>query len=352
MRPWVKGVGVGALALLLSAATCAHEQAPAGPAGTALGGEVFTRYTPLSRAAEIARRTLTPLMFFHGQKALEARGQALVEQQIDLSRERFSLYVPAGAPPERGYGLLVFVAPWSEATEPRRWRPPLDRHGLIFVAATGSGNETPILERRLPLALLAYENVRSLYPLDPERIYVAGFSGGARVAQMAAVAYPDVFRGALLHAGSDPVGGERGRYLPPVELFRRFQRTRLVYVTGDGDEVNLRDDRVSQGSMRDWCVLDVAVQRPRHLGHEALDAASLDRALEALDQRSAIDQDALARCNARVEQELAASLAEVEAALSRGDPRAARAKLRAVDQRFSGLAAPASLELDVRIEGP
>ncbi len=342
---------MAALAVLLSGATCAHEQAPSGPAGAGLSGEVFDRYTPLSRAEEIARRTLTPLTFARGQRALAARGQALVEQQIELSAERFSLYVPAGAPPERGYGLVVFVAPWSGPTEPRRWRAPLDRHGLIFVAATNSGNEVPILERRLPLALLAFENVRARYPRDPERIYVAGFSGGSRVAQMAAAAYPDVFRGALLQAGSDPIGGERGRYLPPAELYRRFQQTRLVYVTGEGDEVNLRDDRISQGSMRDFCVLDLVVQHPRHLGHDTLDAASLDRALEALEERRPIDPDALARCDARVERELEAGLAEVEAALSRGDHRAARARLDALDRRFSGLAAPASLELDARIDG-
>ncbi len=351
MRPWVNRAGIAALGLLLSAATCAHEQARSGPAGTDRSGEVFTRYTPLSRAAEIARRTLTPLTVLRAERAIEARGQALVEQQIDLAQERFSLYVPAGAPPERGYGLLVFVAPWSGATEPRRWRAPLDRHGLIFVAATSSGNETSMLERRLPLALLAYENVRARYPLDPERVYVGGLSGGSRAAEVVALAYPDVFRGALLNAGSDPIGGERWRFLPPADLFHRFQDSRLVYVTGDEDEVNLADDRISQASMREWCVLDVAIQHPRHKGHETLDPNSFDRALAALDQRKP-EADQRARCNARIERELSARLAEVEAALARGDRKAARARLAAIDQRFAGLASPASLELDARIGEP
>ena len=52
-----------------------------------------------------------------------------------------------------------------------------------------------ILERRLPLALLGYWNARSRYPIDPDRVYVGGLSGGSRVAQIAALAYPDVFRG-------------------------------------------------------------------------------------------------------------------------------------------------------------
>ena len=41
-----------------------------------------------------------------------------------------------------------------------------------------------------------------------------------------------------MNAGSDPIGGEVGIYLPPAELFRRFQETKLVYVTGESDELN------------------------------------------------------------------------------------------------------------------
>ena len=58
----------------------------------------------------------------------------------------------------------------------------------------------------MPLALLAYENIRRSHTLDANRVYVGGMSGGSRVALRVALAYPDVFRGALLNAGSDPIG--------------------------------------------------------------------------------------------------------------------------------------------------
>src|SRR5205814_6589584 len=120
----------------------------------------------LSRSAEIARRTLPPLTLRRVQRTLSARGQELTAQMIDLRKEKFTVYVPAGAPPAGGYGLVVFVAPWSGATWPRMWRAPLDRHGLIFVAAGRAGNDASVLDRRLPLALLAYENVGARYRLD------------------------------------------------------------------------------------------------------------------------------------------------------------------------------------------
>lgn len=335
-------------ALLLAVIGCAHQAAALLPPGR-LEEVTFTRYSPLSRTAEVARRTLTPLTIRHGEEVLSARGMVLREQPLDLAKEKFAVYLPAGAPPKSGYGLLVFIAPWAEATRPQVWRPPLDRHGMILVSAANSGNEVTILDRRLPLALLAYENVRARYPIDPNRVYIGGLSGGSRAAEVTALAYPDIFRGALLNAGSDPIGGERGIYLPPADLFGKFQETRLVYITGEHDELNLHDDELSRASMRDWCIFDIKVLVARGLSHDSLDGMSMHLALDALDQRSAIDAGELSRCNARNQQELASKLAEAEAALAQGDRDGARARLRAIDGHYGGLAAPAIFDLDAKL---
>jgi predicted esterase len=308
----------------------------------------FDRYTPLSTNAEMARRTLSPLTS-NRIVEMKARGATLREQPIELEKEKFAVYVPAGPQPPAGYGLLVFIAPWAELTRPNVWRPALDRRGFILVSAENSGNDAKVLDRRLPLALLAYENVRARYPVDPERIYVGGFSGGSRAAEIAALAYPDVFRGALLNAGSDPIGGEQGIYLPPAELFRKFQRSRLVFVTGERDDLNLRDDERSRASLRDHCVFDVEVAIARRLGHEALDRPSLERALVALDQRSQIDAGQAEQCNAALQAALTAQLSEAEAAIARGDREGARSLLKSIDARYAGLAGPALTELQRKL---
>jgi hypothetical protein len=158
-----------------------------------------------------------------------------------------------------------------------------------------------------------------------------------------------VFRGVLLNAGSQPIGGERGMHLPAPDLFRRFQETRVVYATGGLDEAALEEDQVSQRSLREWCVLDQEVLVPPRLGHEPLDAAWLHRALDALEHPSRVDPGALARCNEGVQRTLAAKLADVESALARGDREGARARLEAIDAAYAGLAGPALLELDARL---
>jgi pimeloyl-ACP methyl ester carboxylesterase len=330
--------------------SCAH--APAAPLspGTLLKDVTFSEYSPLSRSTEIARRMMTPLASRRVRQLISVKGQALREQPIDLAQEKFSVYLPAGAPPTSGYGLLVFVAPWPEATEPGRWRPPLDRHGLIFVAAANSGNEASVYDRRLPLALLAYENIRARYPLDPKRVYVGGMSGGSRVAERTALAYPDAFRGALLNAGSDPISDASGIHLPPADLFQKFQQTRLVYVTGGHDDLNLRDDEASRSSMRNWCVFNLAVKGAPTLGHEPLDAISMDRALDALEQPSGVDAAKLAQCNANIQRELSSKLADAEAAIARGDHQGARAQINAIDLHYGGLAAPAIVDLEAKLD--
>lgn len=323
--------------------------------GRAEADVVFARYSSLSRSSEVARRALPPIAYHRIEEDLAARNQRLAEQAIDLAKEKFDIYVPSEPPPPGGYGLVVYIAPWSEPTRPRDWHGTLDSHRLILVSAQNSGNDRNVLDRRVPLAILAYENARARFPINSKRVYVMGFSGGSRVAGMVALAYPDVFHGAILNAGSDAIDGAdhgEGNFKPPAELFRAFQHSRLVYITGEEDSDHLQQDQVSRESMRNNCVLDTRdVLEPR-VGHRATDGFALDRALDALEAPGSVDADELARCNERLEGKLAAELAKVAAAIGRGERDGARAQLLAIDARFGGLAAPRSLELYGQLAAP
>jgi pimeloyl-ACP methyl ester carboxylesterase len=308
----------------------------------------FGDYSAAASSSELARRVLTPLAFERIRPHLaDAR-----REPLDLAQERFIVYVPEGAPPAQGYGLLVFIPPWPEAALPKDWPHVLDRHGTIFVSAARSGNDADTLDRRIPLALLGYENIRRRYPLDANRIYVGGLSGGSRVALRIALAYPDLFRGALLNAGSDPLGGD-GIALPPAELFRRFQdSTRLVFLTGDRDEVNLHNDLVSRKSLHDACVLDVASVTMPRTGHAIADAAGLERALRALDAPNDVDAKALAGCRADLDRAIAAKTAEADAAIASGDRARATTILNEIDARYGGEAATAIASLRSKLGSP
>jgi pimeloyl-ACP methyl ester carboxylesterase len=309
---------------------------------------VFSDYSPLSSNTEMARRLLSPLTAAQIPQNLARTGSTLREQPIDLAEEKFVVYVPAQKP-AGGYGLLVFVPPWQEAKLPYGWAPILDQYGMIYVSVARSGNPESVLGRREPLALLAETNIARRYTLDPTHIYIGGFSGGSRVAQHVALGYPDVFRGALLNAGSDPIGTEMNP-LPPQDLFVQFQNsTRLVYVTGGDDAPRLGWAAGSAISMRAWCVFDLQSQITPGATHEVASPVALSRALKALFNPVTPDPNELAACRASRDTELKAKLQQVEALIAARKPDDAQALLKDIDASFGGLAAPRSVELAAKI---
>jgi len=306
---------------------------------------VFTGYSPLFSNAEILRRLLTPLAREDVRDTLGHTDEALSPYPIDLAREKFLVYVPSSAPPSpRGFALLVFVPPYNHADLPFGWASQLDRHGFIFVAPANAGNATNVVSRRVPLALSAEENIVREYPVDRERIYIGGFSGGSRVAERVALAYPDVFHGALLNAGADPLGGAYP--LPPRDLFLRFQSsTRLVYDTGELDGMNLGTDAGSAQSMHDMCVFDVEMNEIPDTDHEWMSPTAFGRALSRLLDRSPPDPARLEACRSHVQAGLQQKLDQAQSLISAGQRENARKLLLEIDSRYGGLAAPRILEL-------
>lgn len=309
---------------------------------------VFDAYSPLAAGTEQQRRLLTPLLAQALQERVAASGQALSEQSIDLARERFAYYVPNGAAPASGYRVLVFVPPWQQAALPRQWFGVLDRHATILVTAAASGNDENVIGRRIPLALAGYENMVRRFPIDPSQTWIGGLSGGSRVALRIALGYPDVFRGALLNAGSDRFGSSELPF-PPVPLLQRFEEgMRLVYATGTKDESNAATDRASRDSARRFCVTDLFELPMRNAGHVLLDAGTLDRALSALEAERSPPSN-LDACRAQRAQTVNDAIARVDALLSRADNPGAQAELALLDAHFGALALPQSLELSQRI---
>lgn len=344
------------LAALAAVAACepaaAAAAAPDFPVPAAVGLQTqatFSDYGPLSATTEIMRRLLSPLTAAQVQRSLEHSGKRLRGQSVDLAAERFLLYVPPRAPAE-GYALLIFVPPWDEAQLPPGWAPVLDRYGVIFVSAARSGNDTDPIGRREPLALLAAWNLMQRYRVDARRVYVGGFSGGSRIALRLALAYPDLFRGALLNAGSDPIG-TRPLSPPPRELLERFQEsTRVVYVTGERDTVRLMMDTASFESMRNWCVFDTAAKVTFGAAHEIASPAALSWALTALAEHVRPDAAQLAVCRAALDRRLAAQLAQIRSLIDGGRRAEAGKLLEEADREFGGLAAPQSLTLAAALE--
>lgn len=165
----------------------------------------------------------------------------------DLSEESFHLVVPEGEAPEAGWGVIVWVSPWVWGGFSREEiGTVLARRGIVWIGANHAGNPRPVWER-WALALDAAASVSKHLPVDPSRVWVAGYSGGGRVASALATLYPEVFAGSFSFFGVDhfhpvPVPDKPGIYWPvgfaepPKERLATARDERsFVMVTGEKD---------------------------------------------------------------------------------------------------------------------
>src|ERR1700759_4631196 len=119
----------------------------------------------------------------------------------DLSVESFEAYVPGTYKPGGAqYGLLVFINSGDDGKNNGNFKPLLDKYHIIWISANKAGNDRLTLHR-IGLALDAVHNMKKLYNIDTDRIYLSGISGGGRASSLLMPAYPDVFSGSLYLIG-------------------------------------------------------------------------------------------------------------------------------------------------------
>jgi len=187
----------------------------------------FSRPAPYSTPKEINRRL-----------GISAGGRASA-----LATEKFQIVVPGTFSTNLPCGLFVWISPGDTPKIPSTWEAELAKAQMLFVGAYKSGNQRLIWER-MSLALGAVFNLSQMYRIDTNRIIIAGFSGGGRVAGMMGIGYPDVFTGAICVCGvsfytdiQTTTGTKWERmFIPEANLLTRAKSSgRFVLLTGDLD---------------------------------------------------------------------------------------------------------------------
>jgi len=151
----------------------------------------FTERSPLSAMDIQVPR------FGGTMSALKASGK---DNDYNLNDETFQVYVPQSYKPGDGWGLFVFDSPGARGNLHEPWRQVLEKHKLIWIGPDKAGNDRLPLTR-FGLCIDAVHNMKKLYDIDPNRIYISGVSGGGRISSMLGVCYPDVFKGGIYICG-------------------------------------------------------------------------------------------------------------------------------------------------------
>ena len=106
----------------------------------------------------------------------------------------FAIYTPANSSSGKKMPVLVLFDPHGDGTYPLNlYKSLADKYGYILVGSNDSknGNEKEVTAHIIEQTI---SSIYSLLPIDSQRIYVGGFSGGGRVAAMMALG-PNAIQG-------------------------------------------------------------------------------------------------------------------------------------------------------------
>ena len=102
------------------------------------------------------------------------------------SDQSYALYLPSNYSPARKWALLAAFDPGARGNIPvARFKEAAERYGYIVCGSNNSRNGPLQLSAEAAKAMLG--DVAARFAIDDKRVYLAGFSGGARVASAIAV---------------------------------------------------------------------------------------------------------------------------------------------------------------------
>ena len=189
----------------------------------------------------------------------------------------WQMYVPESYDPSAPAGLMVYISPSQRGLMPRRWRSVIDDKNLIWISANASGNDE-IVAKRMLYAVLAPQIATASYRIDPDRVYLSGFSGGGKVSGMVAINFANMFKGAIYICGAEHWLEET-----PIE-FAKVKENRYVFVTGTEDfnrDLSYKIYRKYQAAG----VENVELINVPRMGHSNPDTRYFLKAVNYLDQR-------------------------------------------------------------------
>lgn len=213
--------------------------------------------------------------------------------QLDPNTEKYNAYIPKDYQRDgKPFGLIVWIAPEPGAALQPAWRKVLDDHSIIFIEPREAPNESHSVWRVF-IALETVRNAKREFNIDPDRVYVAGLSGGGRISSHTAVFFPEVFGGAFCMVGCnfyrDVPAEEKGMIYPgfwpnPAMNSIKLARTnsRLVLLTGSRDFNKPSTKAAYDAFVKEQWKHVLYLEVPE-LGHQFPDAEWFEKGIQFLD---------------------------------------------------------------------
>ena len=180
----------------------------------------------LAKAKEKPVEIKTGLQSLSGDLPEITGKQSGVKYDFNLKSEQFYIYVPKGCEMKKDEatkkaeaeasanadvakaeevekaGVIVFMSPYIRYPEvPKGWESVLEKEKLIYITPQNVSNKQKY-DRKMGLAVTAAMKISELFEVDEDRIYLAGFDGGAQVACRTSYYHSDIFAGVIAICGA------------------------------------------------------------------------------------------------------------------------------------------------------
>ncbi len=142
------------------------------------------------------RLMMSPSQVLGPEAAAEINHVLLADEMI-----QWLAYIPDSYSPKRPPGVIVYVPSAGRSSVPKEWRPLMDDRNLIWIGPNKGGAGLPVQERVLK-AVFAPHVIANRYTIDEERVYIAGYADGGKVANLVQSADPGTFKGGLYICGA------------------------------------------------------------------------------------------------------------------------------------------------------
>ena len=214
----------------------------------------------------------------------------------DSAKQRYELFVPATAKPavpkaknkskaknaepaDAGLPLVLFISAGDQPTGWGQFQTVCQQKGIAFASPFNAGNNTP-MPRRTRIVFDVLDDLRRKHRIDADRTYIAGFSGGGRVACGIAFALPELFGGVIPVCASGDLRDE------PWLRHRVIDRLSVAMITGTGD-FNRGETERFRGPMLTDVGVRTKVTVVENLGHGIPDGKTFANVIEWLDAGAA-----------------------------------------------------------------
>ncbi|MFP6762062.1 MAG: hypothetical protein VB858_00545 [Planctomycetaceae bacterium] len=194
----------------------------------------------------------------------------------DSQQQTYELSVPPAVAARKQLSLIVFIPPSARSNISRHWGTVCRKRGVLLAGVHAAGNSVD-MPGRVRIVMDVLDDIRRRFPVDPDRTYLAGFSGGGRVACSIAFALPEYFGGVI------PVCA--GGSLRPESWLRQrvIERLSIAQLTGEKDFNRGECERLHQTEMDEIGVRCRTWVTPG-LGHGIPDGNVLQAALGWLEE--------------------------------------------------------------------